>query len=209
MKYRSSKETEKKIINLLLDKKEYAQYEMPEAIGKDYHTIFRRLHDLKKAGMVFLVREEGAKNRKIFALTFKGLINSLLLPENRKKLPEIIAKYPYWLLTFKKWNLFKQAGLEKLMLSYVELGVLNIFKMLVYSQKFFNKKYLITKETLKLFDSQFLFVPVLFSENKKLAEVLKSDPDLRAFIEEEFEHQLKDFETLQDGKSWWDRIGGE
>lgn len=210
MKYRSGKETEKKIINILLQKKEYAQYDLPKAVGKDYRTVLRHLKALEESGMIFLTRKEksqkGGKDKKFFGLTFKGVINSLLNPENHKKLPEIISKYPYWCLTFKKWKLFQETGLDEFLLPHIELGLLNILEVLVYSQKLLNKKFLITKETHKLFDTMFLFVPLQTTKNKKLAQVLQSDPDLRKFIDEMFRQQLNDFEDLQKSKNLWDSL---
>ena len=52
------------ILRVLAVNREYAQYNMPSAIGKDYRTILRHLQQLEKSGAIKLARTEQAKKRE-------------------------------------------------------------------------------------------------------------------------------------------------
>ena len=63
MQYKSSEKTMRDILRVLAVNREYAQYNMPSAIGKDYRTILRHLRQLEKSGAIKLARTEQAKKR--------------------------------------------------------------------------------------------------------------------------------------------------
>lgn len=71
-------ETDLKIITLLAEKGEYAQYDMDDRLEIAYRTIIRRLSELESIGLVKVTRRElsrkGGKKRKIYTLTFKGVV---------------------------------------------------------------------------------------------------------------------------------------
>ena len=64
MQYKSSEKTMRDILRVLAVNREYAQYNMPSAIGKDYRTILRHLQQLEKSGAIKLARTEQAKKRE-------------------------------------------------------------------------------------------------------------------------------------------------
>jgi len=78
MKYRSGEETSLSILSILTENREYAQYDLPKEIKKDYRTVLRHLQALEKEGYIHLFRteasEKGGKERKIYESTLNGLI---------------------------------------------------------------------------------------------------------------------------------------
>ena len=115
MKYRSSIETSLKILTILTINKEYAQYDMDEAIGKDYHTILRHLKNLEKNRLIELKRSEPArkrgKDRKIYTLTTLGLITILGFEHIYDEIDEVANNYSSdLLLIFGKWQFFVDNG---------------------------------------------------------------------------------------------------
>jgi predicted transcriptional regulator len=77
-RYTASVNTSVKILKTIMDYKEFAQYDLPGAVGKSYRSILRHLQLLEDYGMVKLVRLEpakrGGKEKKIFGLTSMGLM---------------------------------------------------------------------------------------------------------------------------------------
>lgn len=112
------------ILTALLNNKEYAQYDMPKAIKKDYRTVLRHLKLLKQYEMIRLIREEpakkGGKERKIFGLTVKGLLQALKFEFDHEgitleRVEEIAEAYPDSLpLIFGKWKLFRKYRVRRL-----------------------------------------------------------------------------------------------
>jgi hypothetical protein len=133
MKYRSSTETSLLIIATLLENKEYAQYDMPQIVEKDYRTILRHLKKLEYHGLIKVVRTEPAakkgKERKIFSLELNGLIiglkflfsiikNPIQLAEDMEKLA-IIHKELLPLI-LGKWEFWKKEKIEELILNQLK-----------------------------------------------------------------------------------------
>jgi hypothetical protein len=112
------------ILITLTDNKEYAQYDMPKAIGKDYRTVLRHLKLLERYGMIRLVKEEpakrGGKERKIFGLTFMGLLQALKFEFGHRgitlqRIDEIAETRSDFLpLIFGKWKLFRKYRVRRL-----------------------------------------------------------------------------------------------
>ena len=117
MVLKSIPSTDIRILRLLAENKEYAQYDMWRAINKNYRTILRRLPILEKAGLIQVVRlepsEKGGKEKKIYRITLQGLRFWVLMePKVAEDKFELIAKaHKDKLLVFKKWSYFKQKGL--------------------------------------------------------------------------------------------------
>jgi hypothetical protein len=97
---------------------------MPKAIKKDYRTVLRHLKLLEQYEMIRLIREEpakkGGKERKIFGLTVKGLLQALKFEFDHEgitleRVEEIAEAYPDSLpLIFGKWKLFRKYRVRRL-----------------------------------------------------------------------------------------------
>ena len=123
-RYLASVKTSAMILITLTDNKEYAQYDMPKAIGKDYRTVLRHLKLLEQYGMIRLVRKEpakkGGKERKIFGLTLVGLLQALKFEFGHQgitlqRIDEIAETRSGFLpLIFGKWKLFRKHRVRRL-----------------------------------------------------------------------------------------------
>lgn len=73
--------TDLEILGLLAGEREYGQYKMPGRLKKSYRTVMRRLTKLENRGLVKVARRERSrkmgKKRKIYRLTFKGVVRYL------------------------------------------------------------------------------------------------------------------------------------
>lgn len=119
MRYRSSVQTSLLILAVLAKNKEYAQYNMPKAIGKDYRTVLRHLKLLEAHGLIHLDRTEparkGGKDRKIYKITLLGLIEILKIPDVFNNIDIIAQNFPDSLpLIFGKSEFFKTHGFKNL-----------------------------------------------------------------------------------------------
>jgi len=128
MKYRSSIETSQKILTLLAKEKEYAQYDIPKQIHKDYRTTLRHLQDLEKHGLILLSRTEparkGGKDRKIYTLTKAGLLAALQGTESWACIDTIAKNYTEMEpLVFGKWNFFDNNGIRNLIIQRLQAAV--------------------------------------------------------------------------------------
>ncbi|MEM0489468.1 MAG: hypothetical protein QW707_09790 [Candidatus Bathyarchaeia archaeon] len=108
----------------MADKREYAQYNFPEVIGKDYRTVLRHLRKLESFGLIRLARTEpvkkGGKDCKIYTLTLHGLVALLkMMPDlDEADLDVLAANYPDLLpLIFGKWQLFQTHNLKGLIIT--------------------------------------------------------------------------------------------
>jgi len=93
MMYTRSRDTNMKILGILALEGECCQYNLPKKLGKSYRTILRRVQDLEMNKLIKIIRTERSakkgKERKIYSLTFRGLIEFLfLLFKNTPKTPE-------------------------------------------------------------------------------------------------------------------------
>jgi len=117
---------------VLATNKEFEQYNLPKATGLSYRTILRKLEPMEKSGLIKLVRtepsEKGGKEKKIYAITFRGLwfyFPELVTvkPYGKKQIEKIASTFPEMLLTFKKWNLFVEAGIKDQMMDILVAGL--------------------------------------------------------------------------------------
>lgn len=129
MRYRRGIDTKLKILTQLAVKKEYAQYDMPKVIGKDYHTVLRHLKILERQQLIQLNRTEPAKkhgkDRKIYTLTDKGIIVILNFINSYDHIDEIAENYasnfPY---IFGKWHFFIENGLRDMAIDRLQDTIL-------------------------------------------------------------------------------------
>ena len=106
-RYKPSFETDSEIIKLLALEKEFAQYDMPKRVGKNYRTILRHLKDLKKKGLIALSRTEeskkAGKRKNIWVVTFYGLMEILKLLDD-KEIDQVAQEYSDKWLVFAEWQ---------------------------------------------------------------------------------------------------------
>ena len=121
-----------KILSVLAKNREFEQYKLPKATGLSYRTILRKLGPMEKNGVIKLVRKEpsekGGKEKKIYAITFRGLWYYLIelvaeKPYGKKQIEKIASTFPEMLLTFKKWNLFVEAKIKDQMIDVLIAGL--------------------------------------------------------------------------------------
>jgi DNA-binding transcriptional ArsR family regulator len=122
MHYRSTIQTSFKILETLLVHGEYAQYDMPKAVGKDYRTVLRHIQSLENAKLITLVRLEPAqkkgKERKIYTVTLRGLLSYLTVVKLSVDKPLgftvlFADKFKHVLpLVFGKWHFFASNNLD-------------------------------------------------------------------------------------------------
>ena len=118
MRYRSSERTIINILSAITENKELAQYDMKNAIGKDYRTVLRYLPKLESCRLIQLSRTEHSKkkgkDRKIYTVTLIGIIELLKTKAHDTLgfiglVDKLAAKYPALLpLVFGKWQFFEQ-----------------------------------------------------------------------------------------------------
>ncbi|RLI00110.1 hypothetical protein DRO19_00380 [Candidatus Bathyarchaeota archaeon] len=137
MKYRSSIKTSLEILRVLAENKQYAQYDLPKAISKDYRTVLRHLKTLEYNHLIRLEKTEpaskGGKDRKIYTLTTEGLITALILEESWSKIDEIARKHANLLpLIFGKWEFFEKHGLKDLIIQFLRQTVERVSINLLY-----------------------------------------------------------------------------
>jgi predicted ArsR family transcriptional regulator len=184
MKYRSSLETNILILATLLENKEYPQYDLPEAIKKDYRTVLRHLRVLEHSRLIKVVRTErsqkGGKDKNIYGLTQWGLI--AILPflaqlEKQKEevfyknVEEIAAKHKDLLpLILGKLDFFTEQGINTLVLRRFRNAAQNIHSSLQYASDGD------TRETEQLFQilSRNGKSPIWERQYKKVSEAQKS-----------------------------------
>jgi DNA-binding PadR family transcriptional regulator len=114
MRYRSSVSTSYHVLATIAEHKEFAQYDLPRAINKDYRTVLRHLKHLEKKNLIRLARREPAqkrgKDRKIYTITFLGLVTLLKLShlwDHAETVDAIAEQYAAYLpLLFGKWRLY-------------------------------------------------------------------------------------------------------
>jgi len=135
IRYRPSFETDREIIKVLALEKEFAQYDLPKRIGKNYRTVLRHLKDLKKDGLIKLSRTEesakGGKERNIFTLTEYGLLYALGYSNIWPNIDKVASNYGEILpLIFGKWDLYIEKGLRNEIIARLQAVVQGFFMQL-------------------------------------------------------------------------------
>ena len=126
MNYRSTIKTSLEILAVIAENGEYAQYDMPKAVNKDYHTVLRHLQTLEQHELITLARtqpaEKHGKDKKIYTLTLKGLVELLTYTFQgwKSKDSEVFSLSEEAVENFKgmlplvlgKWEFFKRKGIQ-------------------------------------------------------------------------------------------------
>jgi len=193
MKYRSSIETSYLILATLADEKECAQYDMPQAVGKDYRTILRHLKKLEAYDLIQLARTEpakkGGKDRKIYTLTLEGLVALLKIPGvfEPELMDTLATNYPDSLpLIFGKWQLFQKHGLKDL--------IINRLKKTLEEYPLLNPLLVVPKEELMSEPQLLRFLTIVYHNEKNarkhLTKLKKAERQLVASLERVLEHNI-------------------
>jgi len=124
-------ETSLKILATLALYEEMSQYDIPLKVEKHYSTILRQLRRLEGRGLVQVLRTQPSKKKgkekKIYGITFKGIIQILQLLENSAidRVAEFHADK--WLI-FQEWTF--------LLKKYGDMRAALYFKLKVMSRHF-------------------------------------------------------------------------
>jgi DNA-binding MarR family transcriptional regulator len=183
-----------KILEVLATNKEFKQYSLPKATGFSYRTILRALKPMEKAGWIRLVRteasEKGGKEKKIYTLTLKGLMNIFGVIDLSKfrepKLSEWIDKAAensgYLLpLVLGKWHYYKTRGLE------VEFMEAFQWVLWHYLKLGFNTKAFATERFW-----YYIFVMTKSPSKEKWIKAMRRDPELRQWAIDEMKDWLRE-----------------
>jgi DNA-binding PadR family transcriptional regulator len=196
MRTKTTIKSEITIIQALAVHKEIGQYEMPKETGLSYRTILRNLRPMEKRNEIKLIRtmpsEKGGKEKKIYAITFKGLVHALsnCFSKDRRfreDLEAIIKAHPDKLLTFKKWPLFEKADLKDFMLENLEKALRSeIVETAIFSAVGLNRTFKNEKDWQDTVDRALLTIPILSGTYRRHGEnyvkVCKQDKELNDFI---------------------------
>jgi DNA-binding PadR family transcriptional regulator len=213
-----------KILAVLAASKEMEQYQLPKETGLSYRTILRTLKPLESKDrlQIRLLRtepsEKGGKEKKIYAITLAGLLRVLkesvmrnVVPEDIDHFRRIINAHPELLLSFAKWPLFQQAGLEEKFLTYVLHGVLDFYLK--------SASYLLSgvpnlkHETARTYIDQLVLLrPFMYERergrplNAKFLQVCKQDNQLREFIDQQLALQQEQCRRLSHDVAEWKKL---
>jgi DNA-binding PadR family transcriptional regulator len=184
------------LLSLLAVEKEFGQYKMPKAIKTSYRTLLRYIKLLETDGYIRLVRTEpskkGGKDRKVYSLTFKGLMYAMLNTTDPEKLVTIINNKADMLLAFKKYPLFENAGLKDYFLHSLNSTINSYFiHEVTWQLKGFELQFNKQEDWQDIIGRLLLTSPFLLTRGqpdqwetwrKKFIEVVKKDPELRKFV---------------------------
>lgn len=134
-RYKPSFKTDRELVKVLALEKEYAQYDMPKRLGKNYRTVLRHLQDLREQGFVRLCRTEesrkGGKDRNIFTLTDLGLLYALGYSDIWAEIDKVAKNYADLLpLIFGKWDFYLKKGLRNEIIVRLQAAVQGFFTQL-------------------------------------------------------------------------------
>ena len=207
-----------KIMKVLAEHKEFEQFKMKNETGLTYKTIIQHLKTLTNYKVITFRTEpskKGGKDKKIYRITFRGLwaiLSELDLEgsEGKKKLEQIIQRFPEFLLFFKKWPLFVEAGIQNKMLDFfipiLRYSWIQYFDMvkLVFSRK---RKHLkefteaLDADISENLDSLILVGSLYVPEMKEvLKPIVLSDQELTSFVKkiiDATEEKLKQVEEIK------------
>lgn len=204
--------TEEKILELLALNEKMPQNELIYDIGAEHNVILRQLEKLKDENKIKVVRTEKSelneKTDKSYTLTFLGIVQ-VFQNWNNKNVETIdvasIAKnyQDIGLLSFKKFPVFKKAGLEYLIGKYIKKGFLSVFRRGINIQEYLKAGF--EEENLKtIMDRSILVDSVIGDKNTFFIEVCKSDPELNQFIGAELARRMEYFYSCKNAKELWE-----
>jgi hypothetical protein len=169
---------------------------VPKAIKTSYRTLLRYLKLLETDGYIRLDRTEpskkGGKDRKVYSLTFKGLMYALLNTTDPEKLVTIINNKADMLLAFKKYPLFENAGLKDYFIHSLNSTIDSYFiHEVTWQLKGFELQFDKQEDWRELIDRTLLTSPFILKQGqpdqwetwrKEFIEVVKKDSELRKFV---------------------------
>ena len=206
-------ETEAKILELLALNKGTSQYDIPDKIGVHYTTVLRQLKKLENEKMVTF-KETGSmkkgKDKKIYSLTLEGLLKVVYNWNNKtvagNDVVKIIEDYKDigW-LSFKKFELFKKAGFENELVQYIVDGFFRAFRNWLTFRDYIEAG--ISQLDIKNdIDSAIIVDSLIIKQNIKIAEVCKSDPEIRAFVDLDLKRRRVKYDAYLDAVRLWEDI---
>jgi hypothetical protein len=208
-----------------LAKQEASKWELKKELGKSYAAIHSAVSNLKKIDedfkqplIVVSKKIDSVRNPNMkveyYRLTILGVVMVFYNWDgkivNVKDVTKTVQNYSDigW-LAFKKFNLFEERGLGYEMLKYIVNGFSSAFAL----WRMFSD-YITTGRTqldlIKDIDRE-IIVGSLINEKdkelaKKIAEVYKSDSDLKAFVDADFACRMKEFDSYIDAKTLWENL---
>jgi DNA-binding PadR family transcriptional regulator len=223
------------IVDLLALEKEVTFELLAEKTGKNYSTILRRINDLEKNGIVKLDRTEHTeakgKEKKVYKITRRGLIYTLLNSKESRNHIDIIARsHADALLTFEKWDFFEKNGLHDYVLKRLVKGILEdgaasfrfdfIFPPYsVWERKTFAEMDEIHKDVVDgyVFGKYLIDIPYkteqIESEKEKMLsfwKTIKTDRKISDWMKLELERnkirRKGELEAVEDGIKFWDSL---
>ena len=211
MKKRKRTQTTPQVLRYLAMNEPSSKWQIAKALRKSYSNIHATIQLLKKAGYIEIVKcKPSEKNPKIkveyYGLTLAGLIVYLMNNKDAlKQIDEIAEVHDDKLLVFKKWQLFKAAGLREKMLSYIEDAIKAELMFIIVGRSLGLKVKTKREKLQEGFDMAVLYTP-LFGEKEEarsLIKIYKQDEELSSFIDKCFQMDFKEYErTLQVKKLW-------
>lgn len=144
MVYNRTIQTQKAILQVLALKKEIAQYDLPQHVNKNYTTTFRRLRNLEEQGLAKVARTVAStkkgKRKKIYKITFLGLVKVLAKQENIYKDIDKVAQIhvDFLPLVFGKWEFFEKSGLKKTIVEHIKLASITLNSAVFWALKMRN-----------------------------------------------------------------------
>lgn len=177
---------ELKILSVLAEHREFEQYKLPKETGLSYRTILRYLKPMELEEWIRLVRTEASakrgKEKKIYALTPRGLAIALMVSKDMDK---VIEKQGSALpVMLGKWEYFKSVGLEKETREAIYWVGNQILKG-------FDKKEFATERFW-----YYIFVMTAGAAKVKWIKALRGDPELRQWAVEEMKEWLAEGREL-------------
>lgn len=202
-------ETFKKIMRFLAKNPKASLYKIARDTGVNRVKVARKIEQYKLTEKAELLKmEKGKRNAKKYSFTFGGVISYLMLgitPEEFQNIDKVAESYPDMLLTFKKWHLFKEAGLHHQITRYLQLAL--------ESTKLFLQMAILAPEPTKIgdkklrlmLDGEVLFIPLLLQgkEREALMCLYRNDEELSKFINRLFRVYEKNCEMVQNAKTSW------
>jgi DNA-binding PadR family transcriptional regulator len=180
----------KKIFLLLLLNKEYPQCKMKEATGMTDPTIIKHLKELEKQKLISCIREDksskGGKEKKIFALTNNGLLNSLLLKEvrsNRETIKQIAKAHSDKMRIFEKLPVFEKAKLDTVVIDTLMSDLLTLKQTLLLTPEALNPVFS-SIEALDMLVMEDIFKQALMKsqQSAQLKKLFKEDTFLKEYV---------------------------
>jgi DNA-binding PadR family transcriptional regulator len=211
-----------KILAVLAASKEMEQYKLPKETKLSYRTVLRTLKPLedKNKWQIELVRTEpskkGGKEKKIYAITLAGLLRVLRNApvDDIEYYRKVISTHPRLLLTFEKWPVFKNAGLEEQALVYLVQGIQDFYAAatlyLIRGVPYLKG---LTKTKWKEYIDQLILLrPFMYERDRgrpldmKFLQVCRKDAKLREFIDQQLAMQEKQYKRLSHDKAEWEKL---